>query len=61
LRPGSGHRRSGISDYIEERFGIRHGSSAIMVVNGSPVWHASHWKITETALEAALQTRKLPS
>jgi bacillithiol system protein YtxJ len=52
----------GISDDIEERFGIRHESpQAIMVVNGSPVWHASHWKITENALETALQTRKLPS
>jgi bacillithiol system protein YtxJ len=51
-----------ISDNIEERFGIRHESpQAILVVNGSPVWHASHWKITETALEAALQTRKLSS
>jgi len=51
-----------ISDHIEDRFGIRHESpQAILVVNGSPVWHASHWKITEAALETAMQTRKMPS
>ena len=45
----------GISDDIEERFGIRHESpQAILVINETPVWHASHWKITEDTLDAAL-------
>jgi bacillithiol system protein YtxJ len=44
-----------VSDEVEERFGIRHESpQAILFVNETPVWHASHWKITETALDAAL-------
>src|SRR5439155_25396064 len=47
----------GISDDIEARFDIRHESpQAILVVNDVPVWHASHWKITETALESALNS-----
>jgi bacillithiol system protein YtxJ len=47
-----------ISDDIEERFGIQHESpQAILVVNGAPVWHASHWRITEDALEAAVAAR----
>ena len=44
-----------ISNEVEERFGILHESpQAIIVVKGKPVWHASHWKITEDALDAAL-------
>ena len=44
-----------LSDEIEDRFGIRHESpQAILIVNEIPVWHASHWKITEATLEAAL-------
>ena len=44
-----------LSDDLEERFGIRHESpQAIVVSNGSPVWHASHWKVTAQALEEAV-------
>jgi len=47
-----------ISDEVEDRFGIRHESpQAILFVNERPVWHASHWKITEDALEAAIAAR----
>jgi bacillithiol system protein YtxJ len=43
-----------ISDDVEERFGIRHESpQAILIVNEKPTWHASHWKITEDAIEEA--------
>ena len=45
----------GVSDEVEDRFGIRHESpQAILIVNETPVWHASHWKITEDAIEAAI-------
>ncbi len=44
-----------ISDAIEESLGIRHESpQAILVVNGSVVWDASHHGITAAALAAAL-------
>ena len=44
-----------VSDELEERFGIRHESpQAILISRGKPVWHASHWAITEEALEAAI-------
>jgi len=47
-----------ISDEVEERFAIRHESpQAILIVNEAPVWHASHWKITEDALEEAVIAR----
>lgn len=51
-----------VSDDVEDRFGIRHESpQAILVVNEKPTWHASHWKITEGAIEAAMaETIKLP-
>lgn len=43
-----------VSDEVEERFGIRHESpQAILVYQGKPVWHASHWAITKESLEAA--------
>ena len=44
-----------VSDEIEDRFGIRHESpQAILVVNEKPIWHASHWRITEDSIEAAV-------
>ena len=44
-----------ISDEIEDRFGIRHESpQAILIVDETPVWHSSHWKITKDSLEAAV-------
>lgn len=51
-----------VSDEVEDRFGIRHESpQAILVVQEKPTWHASHWKITEDAIEAAMaETVKLP-
>jgi bacillithiol system protein YtxJ len=43
-----------VSDEVEARFKIRHESpQAFWIAGGVPVWHASHWKITEEALEAA--------
>ena len=44
-----------VSDEIEDRFGIRHESpQAILVFNEKPTWHASHWKISEDSIEAAV-------
>src|SRR6185436_5998933 len=44
-----------VSDAVEDRFGIRHESpQAILIVNEKPAWHASHWRVTEDALEAAI-------
>ena len=45
----------GLSDELEERFGIRHESpQAIVVSNGSPIWHASHGGVTARALKNAI-------
>ena len=50
-----------ISDEVEDRFGIRHESpQAILIVNEKPAWHASHWKITEDAIEAAFAAQSAP-
>jgi len=49
-----------LSDELEDRFGIRHESpQAIVVSNGTPVWHANHFAVTAKALEDAVarQTR----
>ena len=43
-----------LSDEVEERFGIRHESpQAFVVVDGQPVWNASHRHITTRALQDA--------
>src|SRR4030095_10856759 len=43
-----------VSDEVEDLFGIRHESpQAILILKGKPVWHASHWRITEDALATA--------
>ncbi|WP_200792881.1 bacillithiol system redox-active protein YtxJ [Bacillus massilinigeriensis] len=40
-----------LSDHIAEEYGIKHESpQAIFFHEGQPVWHASHWKVTENAL-----------
>lgn len=44
-----------VSTGIAERTGVRHESpQAILLRDGRPVWHASHWEIGEAALERAL-------
>lgn len=43
---------------IAERCGVRHESpQVILFEGGQPVWHASHWHITEAALAAAWAPR----
>lgn len=49
-----------LSNYIAERFHIKHESpQAILFVNGDVAWHASHWKITSKSLEAVVQENAL--
>ncbi|WP_211745353.1 bacillithiol system redox-active protein YtxJ [Paenibacillus sp. Marseille-Q4541] len=44
-----------ISMEAAERLGVRHESpQAILVKNGSPVWHTSHSHITSSGLSAVL-------
>jgi bacillithiol system protein YtxJ len=44
-----------LSQEIGVRTGIRHESPQLIVLrNGQPVWHASHWKITAHAVEQAM-------
>jgi bacillithiol system protein YtxJ len=46
----------GLSEELEERFGIRHESpQAIVIANGIPVWHANHSGVTARALEEAIE------
>jgi bacillithiol system protein YtxJ len=48
-------RARGVSDAIVERFGVRHESpQALLVREGRVVWHASHWRVTASALRDAL-------
>jgi bacillithiol system protein YtxJ len=45
-----------LSKYVAERTGIRHESpQAILFKDGEPVWHASHFRITGTAVAEALE------
>lgn len=44
-----------VSDALEEQVGIQHESpQAIVISRGLPVWHANHFKVTASALEAAV-------
>jgi bacillithiol system protein YtxJ len=45
-----------ISDSIEVRTGVRHESPQVIVLkNGAPVWSASHWGITASAVQSAVE------
>lgn len=45
-----------LSNYVADTFHIKHESpQAILFKNGEPVWNASHWKITNESLAAALK------
>ena len=53
--------QSDLSREIEERTGIRHESpQAILLVDGAPVWNASHHRISSGAVLAALQSAETP-
>ena len=42
-----------VSDYIEEKTGIRHESPQLLVLrDGEVVWHGSHSRVTAEAIEA---------
>ncbi len=46
-----------ISREVEVRTGVRHQSpQALLIRGGLAVWHASHWSITERALDEAAQS-----
>ena len=48
-----------VSGAIAARLGIQHESpQAIVVLDGRPVWSASHWSITEDSLSEALRDAK---
>lgn len=45
-----------VSNEVEARFGIKHESPQIFLVEDHQVkWHTSHWKITKQAIQEALQ------
>lgn len=48
-------RHRDLSAAVEERTAVKHESpQAIVLVDGEPTWHASHWKITAEDLSDAL-------
>ncbi len=48
-------RQSDLSRVIEAATGIRHESPQLIVLrDGEPLWHASHWRIKRRAIEEAL-------
>ena len=49
------HTQRPLSRHIAEHFGIRHESpQAILVHEGQPVWHGSHYRITTLAIRREL-------
>lgn len=45
-----------ISNEIETRTSIEHESPQVIILrNGKPVWHASHWSITKQSVSQALE------
>ena len=45
-----------ISNEIESRTGIKHESPQVIILrNGKPAWHASHFKITAQSVTQAFQ------
>ena len=55
-------RNREISNEISHRTGIRHESpQAIVIVRGSPVYHASHWDIEPDRIEACFVGPATPS
>lgn len=46
-----------VSNEIESNLGVQHKSPQIFIVsNKEPVWHASHWNITESKIGQAIQS-----
>ncbi|MGI8785777.1 MAG: bacillithiol system redox-active protein YtxJ [Acidobacteriota bacterium] len=44
-----------VSDELARRLGVEHQTpQAILVCDGKPVWHASHFDVTRSALEGAV-------
>ena len=49
-------RARDVSKEVAERTGVRHQSPQVLLIrDGLPVWYASHWKITEQALDEAAE------
>lgn len=45
-----------VSEYIAEQYHIKHESPQTIIFNNGDVnWHASHWKITNSALNSVLK------
>jgi bacillithiol system protein YtxJ len=45
-----------LSNAIAERFGVRHQSpQALLVHDGQVIWHASHHRLTQEAMSAAIE------
>ena len=45
-----------LSQAVAARTGIRHESpQALLLLSGEVVWHGSHWRVTESNLEAAVE------
>ena len=45
-----------VSAYVAGQTDVTHQSpQAILLFQGEPVWHVSHWSITEEAMTAALE------
>jgi len=48
-----------LSTLMAERFGIRHESpQALLVQNGQVVWHASHHRLSEAGMAAAISAQR---
>ncbi|HEX5069763.1 MAG TPA: bacillithiol system redox-active protein YtxJ [Vicinamibacterales bacterium] len=55
------HGGRAVSNEIAARFGVRHESpQALVIKNGELVWHASHFRVTSSAVAAALAKAGAP-
>lgn len=51
-----------VSNAVAERFGIRHESPQVLLVDATGVrWHASHFRVVPADIQAALRRLALPS
>ncbi|MET1014447.1 MAG: bacillithiol system redox-active protein YtxJ [Paenisporosarcina sp.] len=49
-----------VSNEIASNLGVQHQSPQILLLsNGEPVWHASHWNITEKKIGEAIENHQI--
>jgi bacillithiol system protein YtxJ len=51
-----------VSNAVASRLGIRHETpQALLIRNGRVVWSASHFRVTAAAVQAAIESQRVPA